>query len=95
MLQGDRLDLDLSLVNQLTSAATSSTHSIVTGGLFILITRSIGMEMNPDDRVPGSERLNLAAFEQMKFCKEKMSIFVGFTLGTISCLNLMSIEPLS
>ena len=38
------------------------------GGLITPIASSVGIEANPDDRVPRSERLALAAFEQMKFC---------------------------
>jgi len=33
------------------------------------IARLVGVEPNSDDRFTGSQRLNLAASEQMKFCK--------------------------
>ena len=42
------------------------------GGLIILIARSVRIEQNSDDRVLSSERLNLAAFEQMKFSKVRV-----------------------
>ena len=63
MLEGDRIDLGSLLVNQSYSAATSSAHRIVIGGLITPIARLVGVEPNPDDRVVGSEWLNLAAFE--------------------------------
>jgi len=56
------------LVNQLYSVATSSTHRIVIEGLISPVATLIGVELNPDDRVVGLEWLNLAAFEEMKFC---------------------------
>jgi len=57
------------LLNQFYSAATSSAHKIVTGGLISPIARLLGVERNPDDRVTCSEWFNSGAFEQMKFCK--------------------------
>ena len=69
MLQGDWLDPSSFLANQLHSAATSSAQRIVNGGLITPIARYVGVEPNLDDRVPGSEQLNLTAFEQMKFYK--------------------------
>jgi len=69
MLQGDWLDPGSSLVNQLHSATTSSAQRIMIGGLITPITRYVGIELNPDDKVPGSKRPNFAAFEQMKFYK--------------------------
>ena len=65
----DWIDPGSFLVNQLYSAATSSEHRIVIEGLITLIARLVGVEPNPDDKAAGSKRLNLAAFEQMKFCK--------------------------
>ena len=65
------------------------------GGLIDPIARSIGIEPNPDDRVPSSDWLNLAGFEQMKFCKVEAGIFIRFVLGTVSSQYLMSNEPLS
>jgi len=41
----------------------------VIGGLITPIARSVRIKLNPDDRVPSFERLNIAAFEQMEFCK--------------------------
>ena len=43
------------------------------GGLITSIDRLVSIEPNPDDKVSGSERLALAAFERMKFCKMKGS----------------------
>ena len=68
MLEGNRIDSRSFLVNQLYSAATSSTHRIVIVGLITAIARLVGVEPKPNDRVVGLERLNLAIFEQMKFC---------------------------
>jgi len=39
------------------------------GGLITAIAKSVRIELNPDYVIPGSEQLNLAAFEQEKFCK--------------------------
>ena len=39
------------------------------GGLITPIARSVGINPSPNDRVLGSEQLNLATFEQMKFYK--------------------------
>ena len=69
MLQGNRLEPGSSLVNQLHSATTNSTQRIVLGGFIIPIVRPVRIELNPNDRLPGSKWLNLAAFEQMKFFK--------------------------
>ena len=63
MLQDNRLYLDSFLVSQLHSAGTSSTQRIVIGGLITPIARFVGIDPNLDDRVAGSKRLNLAAFE--------------------------------
>ena len=49
------------------SVATNSTHKIIIGGLVTRIARLVKFESDPDDRVADSKRLNLAAFEQMKF----------------------------
>jgi len=65
--EGDRIDPESFLVNRLYNAATSSAHKIAIGGPIIPIARLVGVEPNPNDRVVGSERLNLTAFEQMKF----------------------------
>jgi len=51
MLQGDRLNLSSFLVNQLHSVAASSVSRIVIRGL-IIPTRSVGIELNPNDKVP-------------------------------------------
>jgi len=69
MLESDRIDPRSFLVNQVYSIATSSAHRIVIRGLITPITRMVAAEPNIDDRVTGLERLNLAAVEQMKFCK--------------------------
>jgi len=69
MLVGDRIDPGSFLVNQLSSAATSSAHRVVIGGLITPIARLVGVEPNPDNAVIGSEQLTLVTFEQMKFCK--------------------------
>jgi len=42
---------------------------IVIRALINSIARLVGVEPNTDDRVAGSERLNMGAFEQMKFFK--------------------------
>ena len=69
MLEGDRTGLGQFLVNQLYSATTIFAHRDVTMSLITPIARLFGVELNPDDRVTSSERLNLATFEQMKFCQ--------------------------
>ena len=69
MLEDDRTDVGSFFVNQSYSAATSPAHRIVIGGLITSVVKIVGVEPNPDDRVAGSEQLNLAAFEQMKFCR--------------------------
>ena len=69
MLEGDRIDPRSFLVNLSYSVATSSAHRIVIRGLITPITRLVAAESNLDDRVIGSKVLNLAAFEQIKFCK--------------------------
>jgi len=51
MLEGDRIDPGLFLINQLYSTATCSTHRIVIGGLIIPIARLVGVKPNADDRV--------------------------------------------
>jgi len=95
MLEGGRIDPGLFLVNQFYIATTSSTQRIVIGGLITPIARLVGVKSSTDDRVAGSERLNLAAFEQMKFARLTVDVFVGFILGTGLCLSQMSIVPLS
>jgi len=90
MLQGNRIDLGSFLVNQLNSAATSSAHRIVIGGLITPIATLAGVKPNPDDRVIGPERLKLVAFKQIKF-----SDVIGFILGTGLCHSQMLIAPLS
>jgi len=69
MLEGDPIDLGSFLVNQLRSVATSSIHNIVNGAFITPIAGLVVVEPNPDDIVTCSKRLNLAAFEHMKFCK--------------------------
>ena len=69
MLQGDRLNPGFFLDSQLHVAATSFVQKIVIGGLVTPIERSVGIDPNPNNRIPGSGLLNLAAFEQMKFRK--------------------------
>ena len=39
------------------------------GGLITPITWYVGIEPKPGDRVPGSERIDLAAFKTLKFRK--------------------------
>jgi len=63
MLEGDWINLGSFLAFQLYSAATSSAYRIVIKGLISPISRLVGVELKPDDRVAGSERLNLTAFE--------------------------------
>jgi len=59
------------------------------------IARLVGVESNPDDRVAGSERLKLATFEQMQFCKVEVRVSIGFIPGIGLCLFQILIAPLS
>ena len=65
MLEGDWSFL----VNQLYSAATTSAHRIVIRDLNTSIAKFVGAQSILNDRLEGSERFNLVAFEQIKFCK--------------------------
>ena len=69
MLNGDQLDPSSFLARQLHNAAVSTKDRIVIGAIITTITRLLGVEPNPEDRVSGSERLDQAAFEIMNFCK--------------------------
>ena len=95
VLEGDQIDLGPFLVNQLYNAAHSFAHRIVISGLITPIAGLVGVKPNPDDRVGGLECLNLAAFEQMKFVKLMVGVFVGFIPGTGLCLSQMLVAPLS
>ena len=68
MPESDMIDAASFLVNQLYGAITSSTHRILIEGLINPAARLIGVELNPNDGVGGSEWLNLTALKQMKFC---------------------------
>jgi len=97
MLEGDPIDPVSFFVNQLYSAVISSAHRIVIGGLITPIARLVGVELNPDDRVVGLEWLNLAAFEQMKFCKVDGGricwIYPGNWLMPLPNIDRTSLEP--
>jgi len=69
ILDGVQLDPGAFLARQLYSAAVSTKGRIVIGGVVTTITRFLGVEPNPKDRVSGSEWLDQAAFEIMNFCK--------------------------
>jgi len=49
------------------SADVTTKGRIVIGDIVTIITRFLGIEPNPEDRVFGSERLDQAAFEIMNF----------------------------
>ena len=51
------------------SAAVSTKGRIVIGAIVTTIAKFLGMELNPEDRVSRSERLDPAGFEIMNFCK--------------------------
>jgi len=68
MFQGNRIDSESFLTRQLYSAATSTKDRIVIGGIITSITRFLGIEPNPNNRVYGSKRLDKAAFKWMDFC---------------------------
>ena len=81
--------------------ATSSAQRIVIVGLITPIARSIGIEPNPNDRVPSSERLKLIIFEQMKFCNVEAGcgcwIYLEnqlMPLPNIDCITLLSLANL-
>jgi len=62
MLDGVHLDPGSFLVRQLYSAAISTKCKIVIGGIVTTITRFLGIEPNPEDRVFGSKRIDQTAF---------------------------------
>ena len=95
MLQGGRLDLGLFLVSRLNSVATSSTQMIMIQGLITPIARLIAILLNPNDRVPGFKWLNLAAFEQMYFCKVEDGRVYYIYPGNCLMPPLMLTKPLS
>ena len=66
---GAQLNLGLFLARKLYSAAVSTKGRIVIGGAVATIARLLGIEPNLEDRVPGSEWLDQAAFEIINFCK--------------------------
>ena len=68
MLDGAQLDLGSFLARQLHSAAINKSR-IVIGGMITTITRFLGVESNPEDRVSGSDQLDQVAFEVINFCK--------------------------
>ena len=86
MLQGDRIDPRSFLARQLYSAATSTKGPIVIRGIIISITRFLGIEPNPNDRVRGSERLDKAAFELMRFCQVEAGRLCWIYPGVGLCL---------
>jgi len=67
MLRGDRRNPSSFLISQLHGAATSSAQRIVIRDLITPIARFVRIQPTLDDKVPSSEWLNFAAFEQMKF----------------------------
>jgi len=69
MLDGGQLDPSSFLARQLYSAAVSTKGRIVISGIITTIARFLGVEPNPEDRVPRSERLDQATFEIMNFFK--------------------------
>ena len=87
MPQGHQHDPGSSLVNQLYSAATSSIYRIVIRGLITHIAVSVGIELDPDNRIPGSGLLNLASFEQLKFYKVEGGRICWIYLGNSPCLT--------
>jgi len=69
MMNSDWIDPGSFLAHQLDYTATGSAGRIVIRGLITSISRPLGVKPNLEDRVSGSEGLNKASFEQMKFCK--------------------------
>jgi len=69
IMNGDWIDLRSFLAHQLYIAVASNVGKMATAGLITFIARSLGVELNPDDKVSRFEGLNKAAFQQMKFCK--------------------------
>jgi len=60
-------------------------------GLVTPIARSVRIELNLDDRVPDSERLNLAAFKQIKFCEVEAGDFCWIYPGN-RLMALLNVE---
>ena len=63
MLDGGQLDPGSFLARQLHSAAVSTKGRIVIGGIVTTIASFLGVELNPEDRVSGSELLDQAALK--------------------------------
>jgi len=73
MLDGVQLDPGSFLARQLHSAVVSTNGKIVVGEIVTIIARLLGVELNHEDRVFRSERLDQAAFEIMNFYKFEAS----------------------
>jgi len=69
MLDGVQLDPGVLLASKLYGIAFSTKGRIVISGIVTSITRVLGVEHNPEDRVFDSEWLDQPAFEIMDFCK--------------------------
>jgi len=81
MLKGEHLDAGSFFARKLYNAATSTKGRIVVGGIITSITRFLGIEPNPNDRVSGCERLDKAAFELMAFFGRLRQVgYIGYTL---------------
>jgi len=57
MLDGVQIDLGAFVARQLYSAIVSTKGRIVIGGVITTIARLLGVEPDPEDQVPWSERL--------------------------------------
>jgi len=67
MLDGVQLDPSSFLARQLYSATVSTIGRLVIGGIGTTIARFFAVEPNPEDRIPGSKRIDQAVFEIMNF----------------------------
>jgi len=75
--------------------APNSIQMIVIGALITLIARSVGIDSNPDNRVLGFKRLNLAVFEQIKLSKVNAGRVRWIYPRNYLSLSLMLTKPLS
>ena len=88
-MNSDWIDPGSFLAHQLDYTATGSAGRIVIRGLITSISRPLGVKPNLEDRVSGSEGLNKASFEQMKFVRLRLVICVGYTPGIGFCCFLI------
>jgi len=96
VLDGVQLDPSSFLVRQLHSATVSTKGRIVIGGIITTITRFVGVELNPEDRVSELKRLHQVPFEIINFCKAEAGrlcwIYPGdwlLSLPNVDCTTLL------